>query len=99
MVKQKNTQADEVIFIICMKLIEQKQNCMSHSLTPLNIQLKLEPTTARPSYEPRGSFVLKVTGDPEAKVGLVAVDRGVYVLNNKHRLTQKKAISFSESYV
>lgn len=44
-------------------------------------------------------FVLKVTGDPEAKVGLVAVDRGVYVLNNKHRLTQKKAISFSESYV
>uniref|UniRef100_A0A672IQA9 Complement C3-like n=1 Tax=Salarias fasciatus TaxID=181472 RepID=A0A672IQA9_SALFA len=27
---------------------------------------------------------------PGATVGLVAVDKGVYVLNNKHRLTQKK---------
>ncbi|CAI5679597.1 unnamed protein product [Oreochromis niloticus] len=35
-------------------------------------------------------FGLKVTGNPEATVGLVAVDKGVYVLNNKHRLTQKK---------
>ncbi|MEQ2174925.1 hypothetical protein GOODEAATRI_012690 [Goodea atripinnis] len=35
-------------------------------------------------------FNLKVTGDPGATVGLVAVDKGVYVLNNKHRLTQKK---------
>uniref|UniRef100_A0A671YF81 NTR domain-containing protein n=1 Tax=Sparus aurata TaxID=8175 RepID=A0A671YF81_SPAAU len=35
-------------------------------------------------------FRLKVTGDPEATVGLVAVDKGVYILNNKHRLTQKK---------
>ena len=39
-------------------------------------------------------FRLKVTGDPEATVGLVAVDKGASVLNNKHRLTQKKAISF-----
>lgn len=38
-------------------------------------------------------FGLKVTGNPEATVGLVAVDKGVYVLNNKHRLTQKKVIS------
>lgn len=37
-------------------------------------------------------FSLKVTGDPGATVGLVAVDKGVFVLNNKHRLTQKKAI-------
>lgn len=38
-------------------------------------------------------FGLKVTGDPGAKVGLVAVDKGVYVLNDQHRLTQKKVIS------
>ena len=43
-------------------------------------------------------FGLKVTGDPGAIVGLVAVDKGVYVLNNKHRLTQKKAISLFYLY-
>uniref|UniRef100_G3N8L1 Alpha-2-macroglobulin bait region domain-containing protein n=2 Tax=Gasterosteus aculeatus TaxID=69293 RepID=G3N8L1_GASAC len=59
--------------------VDVKDSCMG--------SLKLEPTTPRYSYEPKGSFVLKVAGDPEAKVGLVAVDRGVYVLNNKHRLT------------
>ena len=31
-------------------------------------------------------------------MGLVAVDKGVYVLNNKHRLTQKKAISLFYLY-
>ncbi|XP_063333362.1 complement C3-like [Pelmatolapia mariae] len=41
-------------------------------------------------YKPRGKFGLKVTGDPGATVGLVAVDKGIYVINNKHRLTQKK---------
>ena len=44
-------------------------------------------------------FGLKVTGDPEATVGLVAVDKGVYVLNNKHRLTQKKVISLFHIYL
>uniref|UniRef100_A0A8C7XBH1 Anaphylatoxin-like domain-containing protein n=1 Tax=Oryzias sinensis TaxID=183150 RepID=A0A8C7XBH1_9TELE len=39
---------------------------------------------------PRKMFSLKVSGDPGATVGLVAVDKGVYVLNSKHRLTQKK---------
>lgn len=33
---------------------------------------------------------MKVTGDAEATVGLVAVDKAVYVLNSKHKLTQKK---------
>ncbi|XP_077936554.1 complement C3 [Gasterosteus aculeatus] len=70
--------------------VDVKDSCMG--------SLKLEPTTPRYSYEPRGSFVLKVTGDPEAKVGLVAVDRGVYVLNNKHRLTQKKVWDIVEKY-
>lgn len=40
-------------------------------------------------------FGLKVTGDPGATVGLVAVDKGVYVLNNKHHLNQKKVIALS----
>lgn len=40
----------------------------------------------------KGMLELKITGDPGAKVGLVAVDKGVYILNNKYRLTQKKAI-------
>lgn len=42
-------------------------------------------------------FGLKVTGNPKSHVGLVAVDEGVYVLNNKHRLTQKKVISLRVS--
>lgn len=36
-------------------------------------------------------FGLKITGDPGATVGLVAVDKGVFVLNNKHLLNQQKA--------
>uniref|UniRef100_A0AAY4BNM2 Complement C3 n=1 Tax=Denticeps clupeoides TaxID=299321 RepID=A0AAY4BNM2_9TELE len=44
----------------------------------------------KPVYEPRKPFSLSITGDPGARVGLVAVDKGVYVLNNKHRLTQSK---------
>ncbi|XP_047433333.1 complement C3-like isoform X2 [Mugil cephalus] len=61
-------------------------------------QLKLEPKRPVPSYEPRRTFGLKVTGDPGATVGLVAVDKGVYVLNNKHRLTQKKVWDIVEKY-
>ncbi|KAF7465491.1 hypothetical protein GHT09_004036 [Marmota monax] len=42
------------------------------------------------TLEPSSQVHLKVTGDAEATVGLVAVDKAVYVLNSKHRLTQKK---------
>uniref|UniRef100_A0A672IMQ8 Complement C3-like n=1 Tax=Salarias fasciatus TaxID=181472 RepID=A0A672IMQ8_SALFA len=62
--------------------VDVKDSCMG-SLT----LLPMRPAT---SYLPRTMFDLKVTGDPGATVGLVAVDKGVYVLNNKHRLTQKK---------
>ncbi|CAL8285588.1 unnamed protein product [Arctogadus glacialis] len=51
--------------------------------------LKLVPASALPS-EPRQTFRYTITGDPGATVGLVAVDKGVYALNNKHRLTQTK---------
>ncbi|KAF1385234.1 hypothetical protein PFLUV_G00105620 [Perca fluviatilis] len=60
--------------------------------------LRLESSRPNPSYEPRRMFGLKVTGDPGATVGLVAVDKGIYVLNNKHRLTQKKVWDIVEKY-
>ncbi|KAM6971820.1 complement C3-like, partial [Aplochiton taeniatus] len=60
--------------------------------------LKIESTKARPFYQPRNLFSIRLTGDPEAKVGLVAVDKGVYVLNNKHRLTQRKVWDIVEKY-
>ncbi|XP_035861680.1 complement C3-like [Sander lucioperca] len=69
--------------------VDVKDSCMG--------SLKLEPLKPAP-YKPRGSFGLKVTGDPGAVVGLVAVDKGVYVLNNKHRLTQKKVWDAVEKY-
>ncbi|KAM9314815.1 complement C3-like [Pholidichthys leucotaenia] len=62
--------------------VDVKDTCMG--------TLRLEPSRPEAAYEPRQMFGLKVTGDPGAKVGLVAVDKGVYVLSNKHRLTQKK---------
>ncbi|XP_022072811.1 complement C3-like isoform X3 [Acanthochromis polyacanthus] len=62
--------------------VDVKESCMG--------LLKLESAKPAATYMPRKMFQLKVTGDPEATVGLVAVDKGVYILNNKHRLTQKK---------
>ncbi|XP_008300942.1 complement C3-like [Stegastes partitus] len=70
--------------------VDVKDACMG--------SLKLEPMRPAPSYEPRKMFGFRVTGDPQATVGLVAVDKGVYVLNNKHRLTQKKVWDIVEKY-
>ncbi|XP_044201965.1 complement C3-like [Thunnus albacares] len=70
--------------------VDIKDSCMG--------SLKLESSRPAPTYEPRRMFGLKVTGDPGAVVGLVAVDKGVYVLNNKHRLTQKKVWDQVEKY-
>ncbi|KAJ4948838.1 hypothetical protein JOQ06_020361, partial [Pogonophryne albipinna] len=70
--------------------VDVKDSCMG--------SLKLEPLKSALSYEPGKMFSLKVTGDPGAIVGLVAVDKGVYVLNNKHRLTQKKVWDIVETY-
>ncbi|XP_042256193.1 complement C3-like isoform X2 [Thunnus maccoyii] len=70
--------------------VDVKDTCMG--------SLKLESSRPAPAYEPRRMFGLKVTGDPGAIVGLVAVDKGVYVLNNKHRLTQKKVWDQVEEY-
>ncbi|XP_029008693.1 complement C3-like [Betta splendens] len=70
--------------------VDVKDTCMG--------SLTLEPSRPILSYEPRKVFGLKVTGDPEATVGLVAVDKGVYSLNNQHRLTQKKVWDIVEKY-
>lgn len=35
-------------------------------------------------------MTLKIEGNKGARVGLVAVDKGVFVLNKKNRLTQSK---------
>ncbi|XP_062283436.1 LOW QUALITY PROTEIN: complement C3-like [Scomber scombrus] len=59
--------------------------------------LKLKPITD-PPYRPLNRFELMVTGDPGATVGMVAVDKGVYVLNNEHRLTQKKIWEIVEKF-
>ncbi|XP_062388608.1 complement C3-like [Sardina pilchardus] len=53
-------------------------------------KLKVEVIPKDTRYKPKGKLGLKITGDPGARVGLVAVDKGIYVLNNKHRLTQSK---------
>nr|XP_033478955.1 complement C3-like isoform X1 [Epinephelus lanceolatus]XP_033478956.1 complement C3-like isoform X2 [Epinephelus lanceolatus] len=70
--------------------VDAEDSCMG--------SLKLEPAERKTTYMPRKIFNLKVTGDPGATVGLVAVDKGVYVLNNKHRLNQKKVWEMVETY-
>ncbi|TDH08998.1 hypothetical protein EPR50_G00103800 [Perca flavescens] len=70
--------------------VDVKDSCMG--------SLRLESSNPYRSYGPRKRFGLKITGDPGATVGLVAVDKGVYVLNNKHRLTQKKVWDIVEKY-
>ncbi|XP_036383959.1 complement C3-like [Megalops cyprinoides] len=62
--------------------VDVKDNCLG--------TLTVSPTRPKDVYEPRKPFGLTITGDPGAKVGLVAVDKGVYVLNSQYRLTQTK---------
>lgn len=55
-------------------------------------QLKVGLKKERPfqTLKPNSHVEVKVTGDEEATVGLVAMDKAFYVLNSKHKLTQKK---------
>ncbi|KAG7223749.1 hypothetical protein INR49_026431 [Caranx melampygus] len=70
--------------------VDVKDTCMG--------SLRLEPSRPAIDYEPHKLFGLTVTGDPGATVGLLAVDKGVYVLNNKYRLTQRKIWDLVEKY-
>ncbi|RXM92755.1 Complement C3 [Acipenser ruthenus] len=62
-------------------------------------ELLVEPyrsTDVGKIYRPGNSFELKISGDPGAKVGLVAVDKAVFLLNNKNKLTQSKVRFYKE---
>ncbi|XP_050965368.1 complement component c3a, duplicate 6 isoform X2 [Labeo rohita] len=69
--------------------VDVKDTCMG----TLKVQVK-EP---RPIYEPGEVFSLQITGDPGAKVGLVAVDKAVHGLN-QNRLTQTKIWDIIEKH-
>uniref|UniRef100_A0A3B4DQL5 Anaphylatoxin-like domain-containing protein n=1 Tax=Pygocentrus nattereri TaxID=42514 RepID=A0A3B4DQL5_PYGNA len=69
--------------------VDVKDTCMG--------TLRLDVKDPRRSYDPGEKFSLKITGDPGAKVGLVAVDKGVFVLN-KNRLTQEKIWDIIEKH-
>uniref|UniRef100_A0A8C3I639 Complement C3 n=1 Tax=Chrysemys picta bellii TaxID=8478 RepID=A0A8C3I639_CHRPI len=56
----------------------------------LDIQDTCMGTVDRRIHEPGTPMKLKLEGDHKAYVGLVAVDKGVYVLNKKHKITQSK---------
>ncbi|XP_043094014.1 complement C3 isoform X2 [Puntigrus tetrazona] len=70
--------------------VDVKDTCMG--------KLKVEVHDPVNVYNPGEGFGLRITGDPGAKVGLVAVDKGVYVLNNKNRITQTKIWDVVESH-
>uniref|UniRef100_A0A8C4T7V5 Complement C3-like n=1 Tax=Erpetoichthys calabaricus TaxID=27687 RepID=A0A8C4T7V5_ERPCA len=56
----------------------------------------LQITSNKRAFEPRRRFEFSITADPGTKVGLVAVDKAVFVLNSKNKLTQKKIWDFIE---
>ncbi|XP_062866793.1 complement C3-like isoform X2 [Trichomycterus rosablanca] len=64
-----------------------------------SLKLTVKDKDQKPSsnFEPSEEFKLDVTGDPGAKVGLVAVDKAVFVLN-KNRLTQTKVWDIIEKH-
>ncbi|XP_049644296.1 complement C3-like [Suncus etruscus] len=71
--------------------IDVKDRCMG----TLKVEFKEEFVQ---SLSPQSSVDLKVTGDAEANVWLLAVDKAVHVLNSKHRLTQKKVWDVVEEH-
>ncbi|CAB1344823.1 unnamed protein product [Coregonus sp. 'balchen'] len=70
--------------------VEVKHTCMG--------SLKVDAVRPSTSYAPRKTVTLSIVGDPGARVGLVAVDKGVYILNDKNRLTQTKIWNIIEKH-
>ncbi|XP_044299374.1 venom factor-like [Varanus komodoensis] len=64
--------------------VDVKDTCMG--------TLKVTGATGRDNkvHQPKERVNLKLRGDPGARVGLVAVDKAVYVLNKKSKLSQAK---------
>ncbi|XP_067258551.1 complement C3 isoform X1 [Chanodichthys erythropterus] len=69
--------------------VDVKDTCMG----TLKVEVKDQA-----QFGPGDQFSLKISGDPGAIVGLVAVDKGVYVLNDKNRLTQTKIWDIIEKH-
>ncbi|KAG7316103.1 hypothetical protein KOW79_020969 [Hemibagrus wyckioides] len=72
--------------------VDVKDTCMG----TLKLDVK-EHLDVKRAFEPGDGFHLIVTGDPKAKVGLVAVDKAVFILN-KNRLTQNKIWDIIEKH-
>ncbi|KAM9454472.1 complement C3-like isoform 2-T2 [Clarias gariepinus] len=72
--------------------VDVKDTCLG----TLKLDVK-ESLHAKEVFKPGDEFQLIVTGDPKAKVGLVAVDKAVFVLN-KARLTQTKIWDIVEKH-
>ncbi|KAK6300273.1 hypothetical protein J4Q44_G00283710 [Coregonus suidteri] len=70
--------------------VDVKDTCMG--------SLNVEAVRPSASYAPGEVVTLSIIGDPEARVGLVAVDKGVYILNDKSRLTQTKIWDIIEKH-
>ncbi|KAI4583850.1 hypothetical protein MJG53_007129 [Ovis ammon polii x Ovis aries] len=65
-------------------LIDVNDKCQEKLKIGLKHEAYVQP------IQPSSRVALKITGDAEATVGLVAVDKAVHILNSKHRFTQKK---------
>ncbi|XP_060755183.1 complement C3-like [Neoarius graeffei] len=72
--------------------VDVKDTCLG----TLKLDVK-ESLNVKKVFSPRDEFHLIVTGDPSAKVGLVAVDKGVFVLH-KNRLTQNQIWDIIEKH-
>uniref|UniRef100_A0A8C3T1H2 Uncharacterized protein n=1 Tax=Chelydra serpentina TaxID=8475 RepID=A0A8C3T1H2_CHESE len=64
--------------------LDIKDTCMG------TLVVKGDTDEDRGTHLPQTELKLKLEGDHGAYVGLVAVDKGVYVLNKKHKITQSK---------
>ncbi|XP_043940642.1 venom factor-like [Protopterus annectens] len=64
--------------------VDVKDTCIG------TLQVKPAEDRDKQVQEPGGRMRLKLIGDPGAKVGLVAVDKGVFVLNKKNKMTQTR---------
>uniref|UniRef100_A0A4W2DNB5 Complement C3 n=1 Tax=Bos indicus x Bos taurus TaxID=30522 RepID=A0A4W2DNB5_BOBOX len=75
-----------------LNLNTNRDSSVSNKITRFTILLKigLQNEAYVQPIQPSSLVALKVTGDAEATVGLVAVDKAVHILNSKHKFTQKK---------
>ncbi|XP_032907680.1 complement C4-B-like [Catharus ustulatus] len=59
---------------------------------------KIEVTTEQDTYEPTDQINLQIEMDHAGKVALAVVDKAVFILNKKNKLTAKKVFNAMNSY-